>query len=308
MLPLLAALAMVAACPGGAASWRQCAVAAMEVAAIDQNLAITSKLARLQPHACEPAHLLGVLFDARGDRGEARAWLDRAHSACPDDPAILFDWGRVTAAAGCEAEAIGALTRAALATPGDHNATRELETARTAAALRFVLHDRRIGELGDSVEAALASEQRPTPNLLDDWRHLVRSLDLQRMREPWDPEVVLRLAELQRIGIDLRQDRARARAIELAGRALELRPQWSAAHLLLGTLELTSEPSRPVEAERAFLSAVNYAVAGDPSSSAWLGLYMVYATTGRSAAAAEVARVHLADKALLPLDRGFAGR
>ena len=301
MLSLLAALAL--ACPGGAASWRKCAVAALPSTAFAHNLAITRDLARLQPGACEPTHLLGVLLDAHGERTEARAWLDRAIRACPDDTAILFDWGRVAAAMGCHAEAIGPLTRAALAAPGDENASHELAAARTAVATHFLLHDRHIGELGDNVEVALVSGRRPKPNLVENWRHLVRSLELRRMREPEDPEVVLRLAELQRIGIDLEQERARASAIELAQRALDLRPEWSAAQVLLGALELTSEPSRPVEAERAFLTAVNLAVGGDPPSAAWLGLYMVYTTTGRAAEAEAIARLNLAGDPAMTLLR-----
>ena len=69
------------------------------------------------------------------------------------------------------------------------------------------------------------------------------------------------------------------RAIEAVRRALDRHGDWAEALVLLGTLELTREPSRPEAAERAFLAALT--TAPERPLPAWTGLLFTHLSTGR---------------------------
>jgi len=233
-------------------------------------------------------HRAALLEERAGSLAVAIELSERAAALCPDDAAVNFDRGRMLAARGCAGRALPYLTRASWLAPADERARRTRDAVSAELDDRYAAVDRRIEALGRQAGTATTDDDRR----LRAWAELRAEIERRRPSDGDDASSLLRLAEIERIGAELGAAGARDRALTAVGDALDRRGPWAEALVLLGTLQLTDEPSRPDDAERAFLAALQ--AAPERPLSAWTGLLFTYMSTGRWAASLAAADACLA--------------
>jgi tetratricopeptide (TPR) repeat protein len=274
------------------AAWGARVLSALEADRPGDALVGAAELVRLRPGACAPNRLAARIASRLGDATAEEALLGRSAAACPEDEGLLLDWGQALLRLGCVGRAVTVLERAERHA-GTAAVTATLTAARARVAARFAEVDAELAAIEAAAVAALDGDAAAASAAEPRFRTLLLVLAREEGPEQDDPDLALRRAELFRLGESLGIDQAVEHARRHALHALELRPEWPRALVLLGVLDLSLDPPLPAEAERAFLAALALA-GGDVLPPAWSGLFFVRAALGRTEDALSAADRYLA--------------